>query len=122
MRHSTIDLTMNVYTDPRLLDIHEAVEKLPALPLNAGQSPMPNATKATGTDDLPVWAVAPTVALTSDNSCKSGSIPDKMNTPQRGFADLAEIVLSAGNVKGRVSLTTPVSDYPHGGSNRPTQV
>jgi hypothetical protein len=34
MRHSTIDLTMNVYTDPKLLDIDGAVDPLPALPLN----------------------------------------------------------------------------------------
>ena len=33
MRHSTIDLTMNVYTDPKLLDVAGAVESLPALPL-----------------------------------------------------------------------------------------
>jgi integrase len=37
MRHSTIDLTMNVYTDPRLLDVHRAVEVLPALPLDGGR-------------------------------------------------------------------------------------
>jgi hypothetical protein len=117
MRHSTIDLTMNVYTDPRLLDVHDAVEALPALPLNAEQNTIPNAVRATGTDDWPVCAVAPPVAPTSDNSCKSGSFPDKMNTAQRGFADLAEIVLSAGNVKGSVSLTTSVPDYPHGDSN-----
>ena len=38
MRHSTIDLTMNVYTDPKLLDIHGALDALPALPLNAAES------------------------------------------------------------------------------------
>lgn len=117
MRHSTIDLTMNVYTDPRLLDIHEAVERLPALPLDAGERSIRNVAKATGTDDLPICAVAPAVAPASDNSCKSGSFPDKMNTPLRDFADLAEIILTAGNVKGSVSLTTPVTDYPHGDSN-----
>ena len=31
MRHSTIDLTMNVYTDPRLLDVARALEALPGL-------------------------------------------------------------------------------------------
>ncbi len=31
MRHSSIDLTMNVYTDPTLLDVAGAVEALPAL-------------------------------------------------------------------------------------------
>jgi len=30
MRHSSLELTMNVYTDPRLLDIGAAVDSLPA--------------------------------------------------------------------------------------------
>ncbi len=42
MRHSTIDLTMSVYTDPRLLDVEGALAVLPELPLApvmaAGQS------------------------------------------------------------------------------------
>jgi len=35
MRHSSIDLTMNVYTDPQLLDVAGALEALPELPLAA---------------------------------------------------------------------------------------
>ncbi len=31
MRHSSIDLTMNIYTDPTLLDVAGAVEALRAL-------------------------------------------------------------------------------------------
>ena len=34
MRHSSIDLTMNVYTDPRLLDVHEALDSLPTFSLD----------------------------------------------------------------------------------------
>jgi hypothetical protein len=34
MRHSSIDLTMNVYTDPRLLDVHGALDSLPTLSLD----------------------------------------------------------------------------------------
>ena len=37
MRHSSIDLTMNVYTDPRLLDVAGAMEALPDLPLDRGR-------------------------------------------------------------------------------------
>jgi hypothetical protein len=33
MRHSSIDLTMTVYTDPRLLDVEGALGVLPELPL-----------------------------------------------------------------------------------------
>ena len=37
MRHSSIDLTMNVYTDPALLDVHGALDALPSLPHCAKQ-------------------------------------------------------------------------------------
>jgi len=35
MRHSSIDLTMNVYTDPRLLDVAGALEALPGLAMGS---------------------------------------------------------------------------------------
>ena len=76
MRHSSIDLTMNVYTDPQLLDVAGAVESLPDLPLEAGDKT--GQEKATGTD-RPAAPLAPTLAPTSDISCKSPSIPD--NSP-----------------------------------------
>ena len=50
MRHSTIDLTMNTYTDPRLLDIHGALNSLPTFSLD--NRPDANKQRATGTDDL----------------------------------------------------------------------
>ena len=45
MRHSKMDLTMNVYTDPRLLDVHGAIESLPTL-----QPAEQETGQATGTD------------------------------------------------------------------------
>jgi len=51
MRHSKIDLTMNVYTDPRLLDVQGAMEALPALPLTGGTQSEAVTARATGTDD-----------------------------------------------------------------------
>jgi len=33
MRHSSLDLVIDVYTDPELLDVVGAVEALPGLPL-----------------------------------------------------------------------------------------
>src|SRR6476659_8520498 len=54
MRHSDIKLTMGVYTDPRLLDVRGAVEKLPALPLPGGQNgTTQGAARLTGTDHRP---------------------------------------------------------------------
>ena len=35
MRHSKPDLTANVYTDPKLLDVIGALDALPSLPLDA---------------------------------------------------------------------------------------
>jgi integrase len=34
MRHSSLDLTMNIYTDPVLLDVGDAVDALPAFPVS----------------------------------------------------------------------------------------
>ena len=62
LRHSTIDLTMNVYTDPKLLDIHGALESLPKFDLENDPRPERIALKSTGTDPNPLSLVAPTVA------------------------------------------------------------
>src|SRR5260221_14360457 len=48
MRHSTIALTMNTYTDPKLLDVHGALDALPSLPLDCKA---PERQRATGTCD-----------------------------------------------------------------------
>jgi hypothetical protein len=47
MRHSDLRLTMNVYTDPKLLDIHGALNSLPSL----DSAIELNQEKATGTND-----------------------------------------------------------------------
>ena len=77
MRHSAIDLTMNVYTDPKLLDVYGALDSLPSLNLNPSPSTERAAMRATGTNDQdampslrhPVSLVAPPVA---PNSGKRG--------------------------------------------------
>ena len=72
MRHSTIDLTMNVHTDPKLFDLHGTAESLPSI--SPGDSR--NVMAATGTDNMRPSAVAPTVAITSGFSCKPESTVD----------------------------------------------
>lgn len=64
MRHSDIELTMSVYTDPKLLDVHGALDALPMLPLDAGPDTERIAAKATGTDNLPPSQLAPVLAPT----------------------------------------------------------
>ena len=76
-RHSTLDLTMNTYTDLKLLDVAGAVEALPDLPLGGGAEKEQH--RATGTDGA-VGSLAPTLAPTPDFSCKSLSRPDKTST------------------------------------------
>lgn len=75
MRHSSMDLTMNVYTDPKLLDVAGALERLPALPLTAEHSTSSENERATETYDLGRSEFAPT----SVKSCKSESFP--VNSP-----------------------------------------
>ena len=62
MRHSDPKLTANVYTDPRLLDVHSALDALPMLPLDSSPIKNTQVMRATGTDGKPSNLVAPTVA------------------------------------------------------------
>ncbi len=79
MRHSTINLTMNTYTDPRLLDVQGALDSLPSLPLGSHPNGKEKQrAQATGTEGASNWRpdlVAPTVALATDFRSHSGSFP-----------------------------------------------
>ena len=77
MRHSDPSLTANVYTDPRLLDVHGALDALPTLPLDAGPDVGRESLRATGTETHDPSSVAPTVALTWCNRSQIGATPDK---------------------------------------------
>jgi integrase len=70
LRHSSLELTMQHYTDPRLLDVAGALAALPALPTAAAP---PEAARATGTDD----AVALNVALTPGRTRQNLSASDQ---------------------------------------------
>ena len=88
MRHSSIDLTMNVYTDPRLLDLAGAVEALPVLPLSA---PSADAAQATGTDDrLPhpaQAAVSPLAPMLAPTLRNRGHLETLRDIPFTNSAD-----------------------------------
>jgi hypothetical protein len=75
MRHSDIDLTMNVYTDPRLLDVHAALDSLPALPLDSAPESERIVVKATGTEDLTASPLAPMLAPESAHKGHSEASP-----------------------------------------------
>ena len=69
MRHSDLlKLTMNVYTDPKLLDVHGALNSLPSLDLDTERKATPNILSATGAESNRPRTVAPTVAPTAYKS------------------------------------------------------
>ena len=71
MRHSRIDLTMNIYTDPTLLDVAGAIGSLPNVrPSNPRTS---DGLKVTGTNNAP-RTVAPTVAPATVKTCQTMSL------------------------------------------------
>jgi len=109
MRHSKIDLTMNVYTDPRLLDVAGAVEALPALPLGAGMQSDRIAAKATGTDDFGASQFAPEFAPTSGNSRKLWSIRGKADAGRGEGENVRAVAVSAYHVNEKSPLTSAVN-------------
>ena len=117
MRHSTIDLTMNVYTDPKLLDVHGALDSLPALPLDTVRQSMREGAilKATGTDDLPQSSLAPVLAPTSDFSCTTVSFPDKTAGNRKHAEATRSLDVTSIPVKQKNPLTTAVNGFPKSG-------
>ena len=109
MRHSTIDLTMNVYTDPKLLDVAGAMESLPALPLGDGRQTAANVLSATGTDDLTPSPLAPTLAPTTGKTGALQSIMDKIASAGRELSGAEPVAVSACPVKRNNPLTTGVN-------------
>ena len=65
---------MNVYTDPKLLDVQGALERLPELSLDAEPTTDEEVARATGTDDSVPRQFAPAFAPKTDNWCKPLSI------------------------------------------------
>jgi len=110
MRHSKIDLTMNVYTDPKLLDVAGALETLPSLPL-VGETEMEQvAASATGTDDLTASRFAPKFAPTAGKRCKSLASVVKMTAEGKASTLAATIAVNACGVKQKRPLTFAVND------------
>jgi hypothetical protein len=109
MRHSSIDLTMNVYTDPKLLDVAGAMEALPALPLGNGGQRDANVVSATGTDDSTPSPLAPTLAPTTAKTSILGSILDKIADAAEKSKASDAVAASACPVKRNDPPTTGVN-------------
>ncbi len=115
MRHSTIDLTMNVYTDPKLLDVAGAVESLPALPIVAKDGQFDSAridVRATGTDDMTASPLVPVLVPTTGKTCILGSILDKVTAEAGRPRPTETVAASAYPVKQNNPLTRAVNGSP----------
>jgi len=111
MRHSSIDLTMNVYTDPKLLEVAGAIESLPELPLKS--SPDRESQKATGTlgDVEPLESdrvkFAPMFAPVSGNSSDSVATADQSTSnPIARYNESQTNVSRAGDKRKRSPSTS----------------
>ncbi len=109
MRHSTIALTMNTYTDPKLLDVAGAVEALPALPLETGSQTAAIAVSRTGTDDLPTSPLVHVLVQAAGNPCTRKTFPVNL-AGSGGRRDRSRTnAVSACPVNEKSPLTTAVS-------------
>lgn len=84
MRHSKLELTMQVYTDPRLLDVHGALDALPELPLDGSGREQ---ARATGTDSRTLVPKStpestPESTRTRDNQRQTLSIIGRTNSSE----------------------------------------
>ena len=102
MRHSKIDLTMNVYTDPRLMDVAGAIESLPMLPLRP-EGRTSNEQLRTGTDDLQLTLQLTRTSFTGVQE-GSSSVNDQMGI--RLLGDDSELDVSSTPVNGKGFLST----------------
>ena len=115
MRHSRPDLTANVYTDPKLLDVAGALDALPLLPLDA--EVVTQTAKATGTTgDVTIMAgvalqetartLVPTLVPNPGKPCILGATADHLTraTMSGGGADAVSV--SACNVNDKAPADT----------------
>ncbi len=110
MRHSDPKLTANVYTDPRLLDVHGALDALPKLPLDADPEPARERARATGTETYGIRPLALPLALDGDKPGQSGLNPDNPDTLGPASPNSNAFVASYGSGNENGPLTSPVSD------------
>ncbi len=113
MRHSKPDLTANVYTDPKLLDVAGALDALPSLPLNAG--PSAERQRANGTTGAAIRDVegartlVPTLVPAGGNRSKSVAIADHSTDRTNAAMVVGRIDVSVDSVKRKTPLTSVVN-------------
>ena len=115
MRHKDIKLTMNVYTDPRLLDTTAAIEQLPDLNSPAGTERAVGL--RTGTDDAPVSHSKKVLTKSTSLPVSLGrsvaqSVPESENTDSQASQHLAAVTSCQYRDKDQQQRTLPASPRP----------
>jgi hypothetical protein len=110
MRHSSIDLTMNVDTDPKLWDVAWGAPIAAVAPVSGDPQTERSVIRATGTDDYRLRPLAPPLAPTADETSKSWSSPDNSAANYRVRIDTPRNAVSATGVKEKRPLTNPVNE------------
>ena len=108
MRHSDIKLTMGTYTDPKLLEVREAMERLPSL---------------NGSDIQTKTHVALHVALLPDNRGQNGAIAGKMERESNCEKNRGRRAVNPCNVNEKGPVTSCDITEPYvgpGGFEPPT--
>ena len=104
-RHSEIDLTMNVYTDAKQLDVVAALDTLPSLEVVQKHGRLQEVTKS----------LAPGLAPTSDSVCQSLASNGKEAVEAASHVELPSDDVSVVVVKGKDPLTTIVNESDESG-------
>ena len=102
LRDSSVDLTMNVYTDPKLLDVHGALDVLPRLPLDGGSHKRET---ATGTEGGP-RQFAPGFAPNSGTDRQSGANADNQGRGENESGRECFSPVSPDDVKRKEPLSS----------------
>jgi integrase len=110
MRHSDPSLTANVYTDPRLLDVHGALDALPSLPLGQDPDADRQRLQAVRTGTYGSSLVALPVALPDDKGCTMLVSDDKSKSPD--LSSVGARSVSASGFAGTSKATMSSLDNP----------
>ena len=110
MRHSTLDLTMNVYTDPALLDTAGAVEALPSFPIGEGTKvaaePMTFGLEESNTEQANDPTLVVTLVANTARPGQFGARPVRMAASDAARAELLSLAVKScyDNSKGPLSF------------------
>ena len=108
MRHSDISLTMGVYTDPKLLDVHGAMDVLPNLPLTGTIVEEPTTIRLTGTSGI--GQLVPLLVPATVHTGHSGTSTVTLSISDDTFDASGPFDVTSMPVNENGSLTTAVNE------------